>query len=79
MDYERDDVEKVGRITSQYGFEVTTYLGEAEEDTRGYLTGWRNPTNAWYAIYYKATSGAASKRYYVKIFVDGDGTWIEST
>ena len=77
VDYERNDLEKLGRITSQYSYEVYTLLGIYEEDTKGYLTGWRNPTNAWYAIKYKATQDAAAKRYFIKIFVDGDGTWTD--
>lgn len=79
VDYERDDVEKVGRITSQYGYEVVTILGSYEEDTKGYLDGWHNPTNAWYAIKYTATQNSVARRYYVKIFVDGDGTWVDGT
>lgn len=79
VDYERDDVENVGKITSQYGFEVFTFLGSYEEETKGYLDGWRNPTSAWFAIKYTATQDAGSQRYYIKIFVDGDGTWEEYT
>lgn len=77
VDYQRDDVNKVGRITSQYDFKPQSLLGTYDLDTADYLRGWKNPTHAWAAYNYKAYQGAAQVRYYVKVFVNGDKVWID--
>lgn len=79
VDYERDDVEKLAKIRSQYAFDVTTFGGTYEEDTKGYLEGWRDKTSAWYAVKFNAFQGIGAKRYYVKVFVDFKGPSIDYT
>ncbi|VEJ36062.1 Uncharacterised protein [Aedoeadaptatus ivorii] len=78
VNYSRDTSTGRAKITSQYGKAYYVVGGTAKEDTSGFKKGWLNPTHAWYAVNYTGYQNVSAGRYWVKIFVNGNGKWEES-
>lgn len=79
IDARRDPSKNLAIIDSQYNKEVRVFAGSFTEDTYGFIEGWKNHTNAWYAIYYTAPGVMGSKRFWCKAHVSGSRIWQEAS
>lgn len=78
VNYSRNTSTGQAKITSQYGKAYYVLGGSASEDTSGFKSGWLNPTHAWYAVNYTGYQNVSAGRYWLKIFVNGNGNWQDS-
>ncbi|MDO5707377.1 MAG: hypothetical protein Q4P31_01895 [Andreesenia angusta] len=77
-DYKKNTATGKAMITSQYGYNVQVVGGTYTEDTKGYVTGWANPTNAWYAIRVNISQlgvNIYNGRLWIKLFANSNGHW----
>lgn len=59
--------------TTGHKFSPVVAGGTYRDDTKGFLKGWKNQTNAWYAINANAVNNWGGGRCYIKTYVNSSG------
>lgn len=75
VDYRQNSSTNQGEILSIHSYNTRVLLGNYEEEAPGHEYGWKNPTHAWYASKVTFYSNIASRRFWLKYYVNGMETW----